>query len=202
MSKFIRSYSAVTALLLFFSFGYYFSGKLSQVVKNESTCVCAYDGFGYYMYLPHLVQKGNLFMTHEWAQDLQDEYCDGIYAYQLLPAKNGEIDVYQMGQSYLEAPSFFIGHAFAKIFDYKTDGFSKPYHIAFILNVLLFIGLGLFYCRRFFLLFFSDKLSALLLLICVIGTNYWITATLSYTMQHVYLFALVASFGYYFIKSQ
>lgn len=201
MGKFIRSYSAVTAVLLFLSFGYFFSGKLNAVVKNELTCVCAYDGFGYYMYLPHLVEKGNLKMTHEWAQGVQNEYCDSIYAYQLLPAKNGEIDVYQMGQSYLEAPSFFIGHAFAKIFNYRADGFSKPYHIAFLCNVLLFIGLGLFFCRKLFLLFFNDKLSALLLFLTVAGTNYWITATLSYTMQHLYLFTIIAAFSYYFLRA-
>lgn len=201
MSKFFRSYSAVTALLLFFSFGYYFSGQINRVIKNENTCVCAYDGFGYYMYLPHLVQKGNLNMTQEWAQGLQNEYCQGIYAYQLVAAEKGQIDVYHMGQSFVEAPSFFVGHAFAKIFGYKTDGFSKPYHIAFLLNSLLFIGLGLIYCRKLFGLFFSDRLSALLIAITVVGTNYWITATLSNTMQHLYLFAIIAAFAYYFLKA-
>lgn len=201
MSKFLRSYSAVTALFLFFTFGYFFSSKFNQVAKDELTCICAYDGFGYYMYLPHLVQKGNLYMTREWAQKAQDDYCAGIYAYQLLPAKNGEINVYQMGQSYLEAPSFFVGHAFAKILGYKADGFSKPYHYAYLCNALLFIALGLFYCRKLFRLFFSEKLTALLLIICIAATNYWITATLSYSLQHLYLFTVIAAFGYYFIKA-
>src|SRR5688572_25814529 len=128
MLKRFLSPSILTLLLLATAFGVFYSKEVRKVVSNENTCICAYDGFGYYMYLPHFMKEGNLRMTNEWAQGLQNEYCGGIYAYQLVPAKNGQLlDVYHMGQAYIEAPSFLIGHAFAKMLGYKTDGFSKPY---------------------------------------------------------------------------
>lgn len=202
MLKRFLSPSILTLLLLAVAFGVFYSKEVRKVVNNENTCICAYDGFGYYMYLPHLMKEGNLRMTNEWAQGLQNEYCGGIYAYQLVPAKNGQLlDVYHMGQAYLEAPSFLIGHTFAKMLGYKTDGFSKPYHIAYVLNAFLFILLGLIYFRKLCLLFFNERITVLLMILGFIGTNYWITATLSYSLQHLYLFAVISAFAYFFFKS-
>ena len=199
--RFFRSRSAIVAFLIFAAFAFYYSKQIKKVTEIETTCVCAYDGFGYYMYLPFFMEHGHLKMTREWAQKLQDEYCNGTLAYQIIQTEKGEVDVYHMGQAFVEIPGFLTGHLFAKILGYKTDGFSKPYHISFLLNSLLFIFLGIYYFRKLMLLFFSDNLAAILLILCFGGTNYWIMATLSPTMTHHYLFAVIAAFAYFFFKS-
>lgn len=187
--------------LIFISFAYFFARKVPGIIAEKDNCICAYDGFGYYMYLPSLIHTGDLNMQPAWADSLQKKYCGGAIMYQLAPMKNGNyIAVYQMGQAYIEAPAFFIGHIFAKTLGYKADGFSIPYHIAFLCNALLFIFLGLFYLKKLLRLFFSPRLTILLLLICYVGTNYWITAALSYSLQHIYLFAIIAAMAYYFFK--
>lgn len=201
MKNLLRSTSAIVGIFVFLTFGIYYFKEVKKVVVAETSCPCSYDAFGYYMYLPHLANHGNLKMTRKWAQQLQDEYCNGIVAYQLVDVDGAELDVYQMGQAYVEAPAFFIAHGIAKISGYKTDGFSKPYHIALLLNSLLFILLGIVYFRKLCLLFFNDKITALLLALCFIGTNYWIMATLSFNMQHHYLFAILSAFAYFFFKA-
>lgn len=201
-SKIQKRLLLLVSFLIFSSFAYFFGRKLPGIIAEKDKCICAYDGFGYYMYLPSLIHSGDLNMQPAWADSLQKTYCDGAIMYQLAPRENGNfIAVYQMGQAFVEAPAFFIGHFFAKTLGYKTDGFSKPYHIAFLCNALLFVFLGLFYLKKLMRLFFSIRLTILLLLIVYVGTNYWITAALSYSLQHIYLFALIAAMGYYFFKA-
>lgn len=192
----------LVSFLIFSSFAYFFARKVPGIIAEKDKCICAYDGFGYYMYLPSLIHSGDLKMQPAWADSLQKNYCDGAIMYQLVPRENGNfIAVYQMGQAFVEAPAFFMGHFFAKTLGYKADGFSKPYHVAFLFNALLFIFLGLFYLKKLLRLFFSIPLTILLLLIVYVGTNYWITAALSYSLQHIYLFALIAAMAYYFFKA-
>lgn len=202
--RFFKSKSAVVAFIVFIAFSLYYTKTISIVSKQETTCVCSYDGFGYYMYLPFFAEHGHLRITHEWAQNLQNEYCGGSFVYQIVKSEatnNQEVDVYHMGQAFVELPGFLVGHISAKILGYKTDGFSKPYHISFLLNALFFIALGIYYFRKLMLLFFNENLTAILILCCFAGTNYWVMATLSPTMTHHYLFAVIGGFAYFFFKS-
>lgn len=190
---------AVLALLLFFVVSN--SSKYRSVFSGKDRCVCAYDGFGYYMYNPALFSQGTLFMQPEWAQHLQNEYCDGTEAYQLVQHKGGNhLDVYHMGLAYLQLPAYLMGEAFARMFGYPTDGFGTPYYIMYLLNVLLFVFLGLLYLRKLLRLFFSDQLSALLILLTYLATNVYITFTQQYDLPHLYLFFLNAAFAYHLLK--
>ena len=196
-----KEWSGRAVLLLCLIFAAAFIPKFSAIYQGEDRCVCAYDGFGYYMYNPALFSKGSLFMSPEWAQGLQNEYCGGTEAYQLVQHKNSEyLDVYYMGLAYLQMPAYLIGEVFARILGYPTDGFSTPYYIAYLLNVLLFIFLGLLYLRKLLRLFFSDQLSALLILLTYLATNIYITFTQQYDLPHLYLFCLNAAFFYHLLK--
>lgn len=191
----------ITILLIISVFTLKFSGKVTDVAKGESTCVCAYDGYGYYMYLTQLFQYRNLsFQQHE-LQAVQDKYCPGVLVYQLKKMDNGNsLDIYHMGQAYLELPAYTVGHFFAKSLGYPKDGFSKPYHIAFLLNALLFILLGIYFLNKILQLFFSEQVSALVLILVYFGTNFWATAIHSYHLQHIYLFALIGLLFYCLLK--
>lgn len=196
-----RNIRKVTILLIISVFTLKFSGKITDVVSGESTCVCSYDGYGYYMYLTQLFQYRNLILQQNELQEVQNTYCNGTYVYQLKKMDNGNsLDIYHMGQAYLELPAYTIGHVFAKTLGYKKDGFSKPYHIAFILNALIFILLGIYFLNKILSLFFSDLVSSLVLLIVYFGTNFWATAVYSYQLQHIYLFALVGLLFYSLLR--
>ena len=200
LMRILQSYSGRVVIFLSFVFSIAFSNKVVDVVQEKSTCVCAYDGFGYYMYLPHIFEKHSLRFSEQWAQNIQDKYCDGIDAYQIVPSKKGDkINLYHMGMSFLFLPSYAIGDLSARIGGYSTDGFSKPYHIAYLLNALLFIFLGLVYLRKLLLLFFKDTIVAYSLLILFFASNIYITFTLQYDLQHLYLFALNSIFLFHLI---
>ncbi|WP_341905472.1 hypothetical protein [Fluviicola taffensis] len=202
MFEFLKKNIRKTTILLIISvFALKFSGKITAVVKGEATCVCSYDGYGYYMYLTQLFQYRNLNFKRAEIQAVQNKYCSESVAYQLKQMDNGNsLDIYHMGQAYLELPAYAIGHGFAKILGCSKDGFSKPYHIAYLLNALIFILLGVYFLNKILKLFFSDQVSALLLVIIYFGTNFWTTAIHAYQLQHIYLFALVGVLFYSLLK--
>lgn len=179
-------------------FGLQFTRKISEVVTGESTCVCVYDAYGYYMYLPQFFQYGDLYMTPERVRGVQDKYCGGANIYQLYHRDNGNyVDIYHLGQAILELPAYCFGEVFARVLGYERNGFSKPYAIAFLVNAYFFILLGLFYTAKLLRLFFDRNVSAFLLIVLFLGTNYYATAIHAYQLQHIYLFALIAVFFYY-----
>ena len=196
---FIKSFSGKILILLALIFSIPFTEKLDKVISDQSTCICSYDGFGYYMYLPHLMNKGSLKFEQSWAESIQNEYCDSTLVYQLQPSKHGGIlNVYHMGLSFVQLPAYLIGDVFARMTGHNTDGFSKPYYIAYLLNAFFFIILGLIYFRKLLQLFLPDRIVGILMLLIYLGTNLYITFTLQYDLTHLYLFALNAMFLYYF----
>lgn len=199
--KLLQSLSGKVVLLIFTVFVVSFVPKLGSIASGEDTCVCAYDGYGYYVYLPHFFNEGNLNITQEKAQQLQNEYCGGIYAYQIVRTENGkELNAYQMGQALIELPAYLIGDISARIFGFKTDGFSKPYYVLFILNGLFFIFLGLIYLRKLVLLYLNEKTTALTILFLYFATNIYTTFYLQNDLQHLFLFGLNSIFLYHTIQ--
>lgn len=196
-----RNILQLTILIIVSTFTLKFSGKITNVARGEATCVCSYDGYGYYMYLPQLFQHQNLDFKQEELQEIQNTYCGGAYVYQLHKRENGNsLDLYHMGQAYVQLPAYTVGHLFAKMLGYPEDGFSKPYHIAYLLNALFFIFLGIYFLSKVLKYFFSDGVSSLVLLIVYFGSNFWITAIHAYQLQHIYLFAFIALLFYALLR--
>ena len=164
-------------------------------------CVCAYDGFGYYMYLPHLFQKGDLRMNKKWAKELQNEHCPGAPVYQIEKGKYmNELNIYHMGLSMVMLPSYTIADIYARATGYSRDGFSEPYHVAYHLNALLFIFLGLLYLRKLLLQFTSDKIAALTIGVLYLSSNIYFTFEHQYDLTHLYLFSLNAIWLYHLFQ--
>lgn len=195
--------SQKTIVFILFIFSIHFYNKIERVIKNKDTCICSYDGFGYYMYNPFLFSNGSLNLNSNWAKSIQDEYCDSTIVYQFQPTANGnELNIYHMGLAIIQLPSYLIADLYALSFEFKRDGFSKPYHILYIINVLFFIFIGLLYLKKLLLLFFSDNLTSVIILISYLGTNALITIGLQYDLVHLYLFALNSIFAYHIFKYQ
>jgi hypothetical protein len=97
-----ESLSGKVILLIFSIFIISFIPKLKDITEGTDRCLCGYDGYGYYLYLPHFFSEGNLNITRESAQELQNEYCDGIVAYQIVRTESGkELNVYQIGRAHV-----------------------------------------------------------------------------------------------------
>ena len=196
-----KTFSGKAVLLVSFVFTLATFQQLERLRTSDWRCINVSDGFGYYMYLPHLFNKGSLYMTQDWAQDLQNKYCEGCYAYQLVERKNGnQLDIYHMGLSYILLPSYAIGDVSARLLGYSTDGFSTPYHITYLLNALLFIFLGLFYLRKLLHLFVNDKITGYSILILYFGSNLFTTFKVQFDLPHLYLFTLNSLFLYHLFK--
>ncbi len=198
---FNRFYTKIAAGIILFATLFAFSGNFKTIYQEKDPFIAAYDAYGYYMYLPHLVQKGHLNISQEWLIETQEKRY-GFPAYQLHKRENGNnINIYHIGLSFVQAPAFFTAHLYTKFSGGKADGLSKPYAFAMLINAILFIFLGLLFLYKFLRLFFEKKIATSLILITFFGTNYAITSYSSYMMQHLYLFALIAIFCYHFFKA-
>jgi len=196
-----RTVSGKIVILLAMIFAFTTFDKILKVNSGEKPCLCAYDGYGYYAYIPHFYEKGNLKFEQEWMQKLQDQYCFGAYAYQLERKElKADINIYHMGLSFVLLPSYAVSDVVARASGYPADGFSKPYHIGYQLNALLFIFLGLLYLRKL-LRFFADELSTTVVLILIgLGTNAYFIFNFQYDLPHLYLFTINAASFYHLMR--
>jgi hypothetical protein len=177
-----RSLQAVwlaTGLLLLVFFG----GQ-----RWEKGKVVDADVVSYYSYLPaafvyqdmsmHYVVGDTFFQDKVWGVIWKDGF--------------GPVQKYTMGMSAMHLPFFLAGHAAAHLFGYPVDGYSKPYTFALQLSAVFFLFFGLFFLRKVLLRYFSDRVTALVLLLLAFGTNLFYYTAGHAAMPHVALFFLVS----------
>lgn len=100
-----------------------------------------------------------------------------------------------MGLSILYAPFFFLGHAWAILFDHPLNGWSPPYKVFLLFGGLCYLLIGLITTRKVLLnLGFEDIDVAITLMLIALGSNLFCYSTHSGTMSHVYSFAIIALF--------
>jgi len=153
----------------------------------------SWDAGGYYWYLPAVFIYKDVKQQH-FRDSIMQRYQptppnDFQYAFRYEGSDNLVIR-YTMGTALLEAPWFFIAHAIAKPMGYPADGFAPPYQFMIWLGGILFAILGLWYLRRLLLQYYSDSVTAIVLLLLVAGTNYLNYAGIDTGMTHGWLFTL------------
>lgn len=190
------AFSLITLLFSLFTFN-----KINSRLNDGDQCLCSNDGFGYYIYLPSVINNSEIEIDKEYAQDLQNQYCDSNFVYQLVESKTGKtIDIYHMGLSFIKLPSYLIAHFIAAYTKHPQDGFSAPYFIAHHINGLLFLILGLYYLRRLLLLYVNDWVTAISIILTYLATNIYATFSIQVDLPHLYLFSLNAIFIYHLIR--
>ncbi len=167
---------------------------LAQFYFGFSELAISWDSFGYYLYLPYTFIYNDLSfsdLTH--VQSMADLYDSTDTLYQLTYVPNGNhVIKYPAGMAILMAPFFFIGYGLAFILGYPLDGFSAPYDIMISVGNLVYVIIGIVYLRKVLLHFFSSKITIIVLLSVVIGTNFLYMATTGAGNSHVPLFTLHA----------
>jgi hypothetical protein len=159
---------------------------------NPQKNILSWDNFGYYLYLPSLLIYHDLDLKDpSRIEKIIATYNSTATFYQVVKGpKDNLIMRYSMGIAIISLPAFYAGHFFAHILGYPTDGFSKPYQWAIIINGLILYIIGLIVLRKILLRFFSDTIAGILLLVFILGTNLFFFSTFGNDIPHVYVFVL------------
>jgi hypothetical protein len=174
-------FTTIIALDIVFNLNYW--NKENRVIVSDVIC--------YYDYLPAAFIFNDI--TLSFADDLKNE--DYLFWFGTTP-EGGRYIKTSMGMAMLYSPFFFLGHLSAHLFDFDTGGFSKPYKMALVFSCIAFLWLGLFFLRKVLIQHFSELISAVVIILISLGTNYLNYSTFDAPMSHTYSFALFAIFIY------
>lgn len=152
--------------------------------------VVKHDVISYYSYLPAAVIYKDLsfkFIDNDW-----NFFHDKIWV--LTAPDGGRFQKMTMGLSFMYAPFFLAGHALALITGAEATGYSWPYMFLLQFSSLFYLLIGLVFLRRVLLRYFAEHITAIVLLVMVLGTNLLYYVTKEAAMPHSYNFCLFAVF--------
>ncbi len=144
--------------------------RLGNVSEKETS----WDVLGYYLPLPAtFIYEDPLMENRQWIEEINDEKQLTDTLYQISVTPDGKpMYFFLLGMAMLFLPFFLLGHGSAYLLGYPIDGFSEPYQYALVVGGLFYTFLGLFYLRKILRHFFTEKITAIVLVIIVLGTNY------------------------------
>ena len=190
MSRVLKRKSLIAYIFccLFLGTCTYLSNKWTQ---NWSWNVISWDVSGYYLYLPSLFYD-DLGKLHNHDYILNTYHPSGDYLEAYRSASGNYIMKYPAGMAVMYLPGFTVAHFWAKHSGYPVDGFSHPYQFCIAMEAIFIAFIGLWFMRKILDRYFDDHITALLLIVLCLGTNYLNLTTFSGSMAHNYLFMLYA----------
>jgi len=167
---------------------------LPRFLTFDVLSIISWDVFGYYLYLPAAFLHHDLGLKDfAWVQHILDTYHPTMGFYQAYPGPAGDyVMKYPMGLALLYSPFFLAGHFFALICGFPRDGFSLPYQVSLAMGGIVYAAIGLWFLRKILIRYFTPVVTALILFITVLGTNYFELTAFDGTMPHNYLFTIYA----------
>jgi hypothetical protein len=190
----IRSNLSLTAVLLILVVIVWNNFNNKYWLRDQG--IVKHDVISYYGYLPAAIIYKDL--SFHFTDNNRAFFHDKIW---VAKAPNGGRYLKMtMGLSFMYAPFFLAGHAFAYITGAEPNGFSTPYMFFLQFSSLFYMLLGLIILRRLLLRHFHDWISALVLFALVFGTNLFYYTTKEAAMPHAYNFFLFALFIWITIK--
>lgn len=152
--------------------------------------VVIHDVIGYYCYLPAAFIHHDLsfsFVGHD-----PESWIGKIHVHE--SPTGGRFIKMTMGLAFLYLPFFLIGHLSAWLGGWPMDGFSPPYMFWLQFSALFYLIAGLLALRKVLLRYFDEKISAIVLLLIVLGTNLFHYSTFEAAMSHAFNFSLFSFF--------
>ena len=156
---------------------------------NEKEKVIFEDVAIYYVYLPIT------FIYHDYTAVSIDRKENHLICTHSTAIGKRAIK-YSMGMAVLYSPFFFIAHAYSHLFNLDTLGYGMPYQLALLLSSIFYLFIGLLFLRKVLLMYFSQMVTSITLIVMVIGTNLLQYTTYSAPMSHAYSFTLFSVFIY------
>jgi hypothetical protein len=121
--------------------------------------------------------------------------------YWLVEAPNGAlVPKVTMGMSLMYLPFFVLGNNIAHLYAYDPLGYSQPFAWCIHFGSLVYVFLGFWYMRKTLLLFFSEWVAAITMLLILFATNLFYYTFREGEMSHGYLFCLLSVFFYHSVK--
>lgn len=180
----------------------YFGGVFyPKWTKPETEATIGWDVSGYYAYLPAAFIYHDMKKASFLDSVMIPKYRSTPNNIQGFTHKSGNyVFKYPIGQALQFMPWFFAANALASPLGYPADGFSLPYQVAISWGSFLVAFLGLWVSRKSLLNYFSDKATALSLLLLTFGTNYLNYSAIDNAMTHNWLFTCYALVIYFSIR--
>ncbi len=144
--------------------------RLTHVQKKE----ISWDVLGYYLYLPSsFVHHDPMFTDITWLRKLNEEQNLTGTLYQVSSNAKGEpMYFFLVGMSLFYLPFFMLGWMMALFAGYPVDGFSAPFQWCLVIGGIVYTIIGLIYFRKILLKYFTEAVTAIVLMTIVLGTNY------------------------------
>ncbi|MBI3511551.1 MAG: hypothetical protein HY064_12890 [Bacteroidetes bacterium] len=174
--------------------GLFLNKSITNLSDERWKCVLGMDGRGYYSYLPSfLIYHDPSCSFYKGQSEAPNDTAN------FLNIINGNyVNKYFVGEALCQLPFFIISGVYAKLFHYKTNGFSEPYMYGVAFAAIFYLLLGLYFLWNFLRLFnFSDLIILFVLSCFVFGTNLFNYAIYEPAMSHTYSFAVTSIFLYF-----
>ncbi len=159
--------------------------------QSGTEAAISWDVSGYYWYLPSAFIYHDI--KHQGFKDsLLNKYRPTNTEFmQGMKLDNGNyVMKYASGMAVMYLPFFTAAHLVAGALGYPRDGFSAPYQFAIQFGGLFMALIGLWYFRKLLLIFYNDKVVAIVLLLLVFGSNYLNYSSVDCGMSHSWLFTV------------
>ncbi len=166
---------------------------------EENGRLIDWDVTSYYGYLPATFIHNDLTLSFVKSDSLNYE---ALHQFWPETAPNGgKVIKTTMGMSYLYSPFFFLAKTHSKFIDGKVGtGYSEIYEFYLTLSNLFFTLLGMFFIKTVLRYFYSDRITAFVLMLGYLGTNLFYYITIEPLMSHAYSFCLISLFLLLVIK--
>ncbi|MBS1637970.1 MAG: hypothetical protein JST26_18805 [Bacteroidetes bacterium] len=180
------------SLLVIIAIALFVTGVQNNLGRWRSQNIIKWDVVCYYSYLPATFIKHDVGMSF-----IKDENSPGYYSYQPIKTPDGKwVIKTSMGMAILYAPFFFVANALAGPMGYEANGYSEIYHFWILVSGLVYLLIGLWYLRKSLLMFYSERVTALTLVVIYFATNLLCYSTREAAMSHEYDVALFSIFIY------
>ena len=146
------------------------------------------DVMNYHSYLPAF------FVHDDLSFSFPNEYWTTKAPYDNKIAKG------TMGMAIMYTPFFLVGHTWASMSDYPTDGYSFPYYVMVRAGTLLYCLLGLVLTAATLLRFYRERDVAITIAALFLGTNLFYYTLGWGEMPHAYLFFLFSAVIFYTVR--
>jgi hypothetical protein len=165
--KRIKSFTLITLVLIC---GYISIYRITHVSDKE----ISWDVLGYYLYLPAtFIYHQPMLNDISWLEKINAEKDLTGTLYMVSTNDEGRpMYFFLMGMALFYLPFFLAGHAFAGLTGFPSDGFSMPYQYALVIGGIFYTIIGLVFLRKNLKHFFPERITALVMIIIALGTNY------------------------------
>ncbi len=170
--------------------------RFANISPQKPLKITEWDANGYYLYLPSILLYHD-YKKLEWLETIDQKYRvtggsgHGGDGYQVKTADNGNyVFMYQGGVAIMELPFYFVAHFIATHSSYPPDGFSPPYQYSLAFGIIFYSLLAALMIRRVLLIYFSDIVATITLLLVCLATNFIQYSAVDSGQSHAYIFLL------------